>query len=220
MKRLFRPIFSPPLLVFKHFFGSKLDTFVGGLMFGAIFSLLVNIATVKVQEDILKQRILESLEYEILNNVLTANSVLENNPKLRENNQKPNLFSRPSKYNDRVWNNTEVLKYSVELKPEQQAALSAFYEVAVPGANYMVEKGESIADEKLKTCHFENKYTQDCLEIYHLQLLIEEEAAKVVYSPSYKLLQDFHPTRDRLSSRWLKMLMGKEAIGALKVPPK
>lgn len=34
------------------------------------------------------------------------------------------------------------------------------------------------------------------------------------------IIADFHPTIDRLNSPFLRFLMGGQAIGALKVPPK
>lgn len=67
-------LFSYPFLVLKN---TKIDNFVGGLIVGAIFSLIVNIATVKVQEDINKQRALEALEREMIFHTITAKSLIE-----------------------------------------------------------------------------------------------------------------------------------------------
>lgn len=63
-------LFSFPVKLLKK---SKFDNFVGGLIFGALFSLVVNVATVKIQEDINKQRALEAIEREMIFHTITAN---------------------------------------------------------------------------------------------------------------------------------------------------
>jgi uncharacterized membrane protein YgaE (UPF0421/DUF939 family) len=48
------------------------NNFINGLIVGAICSLIVNIITVQVQEELQKQRILEAIENEIMTNMLQS----------------------------------------------------------------------------------------------------------------------------------------------------
>ena len=123
MKKVFSSlllVFSIPLSLLKK---TKWDNFVGGLIFGAVFSLVVNVATVQVQQTIDKQRTLEALEAEILFHGLTANNVMKENSQQVADRKRPNYFRVASYYPDDVWKNSDVVNYIMEIDPKVQAML-------------------------------------------------------------------------------------------------
>src|SRR3989344_2005711 len=98
MKKVFSSlllVFTLPPSIFKK---TKIDNFLGGLILGAIFALIVNIVTVQVQEIIKKQRVYEAIENEVLNNLLTANNVVKLNSENIDNKAQANYLYSPRRY--------------------------------------------------------------------------------------------------------------------------
>jgi hypothetical protein len=110
--KLIRPVFSVPLLVFGRL---RKGGFVSGLIFGAVFSLVVNIFTVQIQETIQKQRVLEALENEIVGNMLFASSRIEQNLERLDTKERPNIYYSPRSYSREVWGTSEAMKFIVQL---------------------------------------------------------------------------------------------------------
>lgn len=213
----FKRIFSYPLLLFR-----KLgkDTFVTGLIWGALFSLVVNVVTIQLQESLQRQRIFEAIENEILANMITAASVMEENDLIIENKQAPDYLKLPAIYNDEVWRSSEALKYIVQLDPLIQAELYAYYNPYIMLTNWTGEKETLLAEQNLKDCYFDfgslsSSMQQDCRNNYYNFLEAQSGAASGVYDWSDYMLDVFHPTQDRLNSSLLRLIMGKKAIGAL-----
>ncbi len=92
MKKVFSSLILAVTFPVKLLKKTKVDNFVGGLIFGAIFSLVVNIVTVQIQETIQKQRILEAVENEILTNTLTANQIAKQNQDKIDKKEALNVF--------------------------------------------------------------------------------------------------------------------------------
>jgi len=220
MKEKFKSIFSLPILIVKSIRkSSKKNQFLYGLIFGAIFSLVVNILTVHVQEIVQKQRVLEALENEVVSNAILSNFVIEDNLKRIEEGEPPNYYHTPRRYAREVWGTSEALKYIVQLDPEVQMKVTTYYAVTVDRHNEMIEKDVSLAEQKLSNCYFNeglNKIeSEECKKWYHFFLKMEADTAMAVGEKSFDTLEIFHPTQDRLNSPLLRLLMGGKAVRIL-----
>jgi hypothetical protein len=196
------------------------NSFVGGLVFGAVFSLIVNMVTVKVQEIIQKQRILESVEFEILNNYLQANNIAAENTKQIVEKSNPNIFHTISPYfNDLLTQSTEPLQYIAQLDPSIQSQLTTYYSIIVKGQNEMMFKLNDYAEKKLIDCYdfsvLEEKEQKKCLNDYYSILDIEADSADYMSKNSFELLDTFHPTKDRLNNPILRLFMGNKSVRIL-----
>lgn len=210
-----RTVFTSFLLLFRRF---KADTFIGGLIFGAIFSLIVNVITIQIQELVQKQRVLEAVEGEIAANTRLASRIIDNNTKKIDSNESPNFFDTRPQYTTKVWGNSEALKYIVQLSPEVQAELGSYYDVLVTGHNAILTKFEELSRKYLSDCFGADltaSQQTECREWNKVILTGEIETAKKVGTESAKLLQSFHPTKDRLNDWLLRLLLGSTAVGSL-----
>lgn len=199
----------------------KINNFLGGLILGAIVSLIVNVATVQIQEVIKKQRILEAIENEILNNLLTANNILEfNNQYLKDKTEPVYLYS-PKKYSRDLWEqSTEPLQYISQLDREIQNKISAYYSFIVPVANVNVEKINNSAENELFDCYLKIEgltatEKDQCDSLYRKLIFTETVPADWISKHSYELLQVFQPTRDRQNNVFLRLILGNESTRPL-----
>ncbi len=208
---------------FKLIKKSRVDNFLGGLIAGALFSLLVNIFTLQVQEQISKQRILEAIENEIASNMLQASNVLTENNDTQQNNKGINNFHTFRKYTRDLWEqSTEPLQYIAQLDQKTQIKLSLYYTVTVPRTNLLQDKLNAISDKLITSC-FDEFYVDiikskvsECNKAYYNLLQLESySTSKNIFDESFALLNQFHPTADRLNSRVLKFLMGSNSMRIL-----
>jgi hypothetical protein len=198
----------------------RFNSFVGGLIFGAIFSLVVNVVTIQVQEIIQKQRILEALENEIMSNTLLASRTTENNNTDIQKKEQPNIFHPFFRYTDDLWTqSTEPLQYVAQLDQETQISVSVYYTITLKHANNMVEKYDEIARKKLENCYEYSNLTEieneGCKSTYWTILGWETDTALQTAKYGYEVLEKFHPTKDRQASFVLSLLMGKESTRIL-----
>ena len=215
--KLIRPVFSAPLLMFRKIYKGG---FVSGLVFGAIFSLAVNVVTIQVQEVVQKQRVFESLEYEIVGHLIQANGTIESSLKKIDQKEIPNVYYSPRRYSREVWGTSEALKYIVQLDPNVQPQITTYYTYLIDGYNDILTKDNNLMEQKLSGCYLDFDILDDqeqekCIHWYQTFLSGEVGIAEKVSEDSYKLLEVFHPTRDRLNNPILKLLIGKKAVGAL-----
>lgn len=220
-----KKVFSGLILVFTTPFSwlkkRKFNNFVGGLIFGAIFSLVVNIATVQVQELIQKQRILEAVENEILNNALIANQIITSNNKILNDKERYNPFHSLTKYSRDLWEqSSEPLQYIAQLDQPTQIAVIGYYSMVIPSNNRMLDSTEKLLDKKFSECLIvegllSQKLQEECDSWYRFFIDSERSTAIVVADNSFEVLKKFHPTKDRLDSWFLKILMGKESTRVL-----
>jgi len=216
-----KSIFSTPVIFLTNFFKKiHFNGFLGGLIFGAIFSLIVNMVTVQVQEKIQKQRILEAVENEILNNTLQAKSVYDQNFKDIKDGSEPNIFHPFNKYSSDLWTqSTEPLQYISQLDPQLQTDIVSYYTLTIKHINNLVDKYEKIADDNLKDCYVFSNLTEiekeDCLSWNNSILKWEAETAMDMTGYGFDLLKKFHPTQDRLNNRFLKLFMGNKSVRIL-----
>jgi len=139
---------------FKFLKKSKIDNFVGGLIFGAIFSLVVNIITVQVQELVNKQRILEAIENEIVNNTIIAKGVIEENTKSIDKKEAYNPFYTLRYYSKDLWTqSSEPLQYVAQLSQESQIAISGYYTYTISEHNRMTDSLEKLTSPHLIYCN-------------------------------------------------------------------
>ncbi len=221
MKKVFAPlliIFFPLISLLRK---TKLDNFVGGLIFGAVFSLVVNLATVQVQEMIQKQRVLEAIENEILNNLIQSNNVLKFNKQYMDDEKSTNFLKSPTKYSRDLWEqSTEPLKYIVQLDRETQSKIAVYYSFIIPNSNALVDKADYLTRDKLSECYWKLERAtavdnNECRSSYVALLRIEQLPAEWISKGSFELLKVFHPTKDRLNNLFLKFIMGDQSIRPL-----
>lgn len=226
-KNNLKSIFSTPIM-FLSTVGRKLiffkkirfNSFVGGLIFGAVFSLVVNIATVQLQEIIQKQRILEAVENEIMSNTLMASNILSTNNKNIEDKSPPNIFHPFFRYSNDLWTqSSEPLQYIAQLDQETQISVNVYYTTTIKHINNMVEKYDEIAREKLKNCYefskLNNKEKEVCSNDYWMILNWEGNTASDIAKQGFDLLSKFHPTKDRKENIILSFLMGNKSVRIL-----
>lgn len=215
---------SAPFLVIRSVIKkSKWDNFVGGLIFGAIFSLVVNVVTVQIQESINKQRILEAVENEIISNVLQAKSVIEENEKAQKNKSGINNFHTIRKYSRDLWEqSTEPLQYIAQLDQQTQIKLAGYYTITIPIENAIQDKLNKVLDKMIDVCYDEfsielKKEKQIACNKNYLDLRDGEAGStgRTMLDEGLKVLKQFHPTADRLNDPILRLLMGSRSTRIL-----
>jgi hypothetical protein len=200
---------------------SKVDNFVGGLVFGAIFSLIVNIATVQIQELVNKQQILEALENEIVSNTLIATSIMERDSKWISDKTEYNPFNSLQYYSDNLWTqSSEPLQYVAQLDQHIQIAVIGYYTIAIPGFNHINDSIVNFVYPHLLYCNNidlkNGRATKEECDLWNRVLLDSEMGnATSVSQKGFDLLKTFHPTQDRLSNWFLKLLMGDKSTRIL-----
>lgn len=217
-----KSIFSAPLIIFSPLKKLKINGFVGGLIFGAIFSLVVNMVTVQIQEMIQKQRILEAVEFEILNNSLLADQIFEQNTKDINAKKEFDDFHPFYRYSDDLWRqSSEPLQYIAQLDPEVQTDIVLYYSISVKSINNMIEKYEQIANKKFDECYDyvnsnnNSNERDECQRWNEMILKWEAESADMMANYGSKVLKNFHPTKDRINSFLIKFFMGDNAVNIL-----
>lgn len=222
MRRIFSniiPIFTFPLRLLKK---SKIDNFVGGLIFGALFSLFVNIVTVQIQENIKRQRVLEAIEHEIVINTLRANTIIESDLKMLEDNKRINYFYVSNRYSYDIWRqSSDAIQYTSQLEQEQQLALIGYYTYRIGSANMLVDKTNEFIRNNMKGCYEdieiydEPKNKEEC-DFWNSQIIQTEIiAAQGISGGGFEVLEIFHPTKDRLRNPFLKLMMGDKSVTVL-----
>lgn len=225
-----RIVASTPTIILSALKNTKIDNFVGGLVFGAIFSLIVNIATVKIQEDVTRQRSLESLEREIVFHILTTQRALEiekevNTLPFEEINPYTLEELMQTRLDTRLWDSRGTLPYLMQLDSDQAAEVEAYYTVVVENINRDLESNNKFYDEAYRKCGL--FYTilepgevpgdqEYCSIIAKRSAGLQALVIGRSIDPLTQLTEKFHPTEDRLKSFWLKWLLGSESVGILK----
>lgn len=215
-----KSIFSAPLVIFSPFRKLKLNGFLGGLIFGALFSLLVNMVTVQVQEMIQKQRILEAIENEIMLNMLQANNISKTNTDIIVKKDKPNIFHDYPLYTNDLWTqSTEPLQYVAQLDQDIQIKVNLYYSSVLRNSNSMISKYEQIAEQKITDCYdtssLSDKEINICNNWYWNIIDWEADTAESVSKASIDVLNIFHPTQNRLKDPILKIFMGNKSVKIL-----
>lgn len=216
-----------PLGLFQQIKKIKFDTFLGGLIFGAIFSLFVNIMTVKIQGNIDRQRVLEALEREITYHLLDAGNVYSEFNRISEykgNNPINADLTLSKKFSTRIWDNTEAAKYLLELDPNTASNVEVYYEVTVKSVNNLLQRNLESYIQLHKSCEpFYKLLTNNepqSIEYCNLVTRDSLQAQAMIVGPivdNIKTVKElFRPTQKRLQSPFLKLLMGDKSVEILK----
>lgn len=217
-----------PFLIFIRFFKrSRWDNFLGGLVIGAIFSLFVNVATVRIQETISKQRALEALEREITYHVLAVKYIQDDVSYLGNNLDKSfNINNTLAiRFSTKVWDTGEVYKYLLEIDPEIATAVDFYYDTTVVTINRILDdQSKSYANFYASNCKPEIIVARgvskakiiECNQIAQIFIRGQSDTAFNIVAQNTKLKENFHPTKDRLNSFWLKLLLGDKSVEILK----
>lgn len=208
----------------------KLDNFVGGLIVGAVFSLVVNVATIQVQESIDKQRVLESIEREIAGHLLDTSSFSDDydstTQKLRDdpNYRLDKSIYLTQRFDTRVWDSSEISKYIFELDPKIAGDLSIYYDTLIDGYNRLLDDNQASVDRiyvikcDILNSFIDNSFTpnlEDCNALQEASNNHLFDLYRDVNQKSLSVLKTFHPTQDRLDSLWLRTLMGGDSVKIL-----
>lgn len=220
MKKVFSNLLLITSFPFRLIRKLKIDNFVGGLLVGAIFSLIVNVVTLQFEELIQKQRILEAVENEIASNLIRANNILRTN---NENIGKKvfiNNFYVPPKYSSDLWTqSSEAIQYIAQLDPEVQTLVFTYYSFTVPTSNGFVDKTNEMLKVLFDRCFSIEtalmKENELCYELNDTSRQLENIAAEFISKEGFRVLQAFHPTKDRLSNRLLRFSMGDKSVRLL-----
>jgi hypothetical protein len=199
---------------------TRIDNFVGGLIFGAVFSLFVNIATVKVQEDINRQRVLESIERELVQQSLNANNaIIEENQALDSKDEKlASTVTLGRSYPTRIWDNLEASKYIFELPSVTAGKIESHYSLFPDMVNNHITAVKLEFDTLYKGCNItidqvinNEKFrpTKDCNDIARSAFYINNVFNSSIIKQVDEIRATFHPTQNRVNSWWLSILLGK-----------
>lgn len=222
MKRAFSLLILLFVVPFKKIKTLFKDNFLSGLIIGAIFSLLVNLISMQVQGLVDKQRVLEAIENEIISNSIHANGLASTALTQRKNKEKANIFLLPQKFSRDLWEQSiEPIQYVAQLNSKQQILINSYYTFTVPFNNQMIDLSNKQFIDSNKECFDFNKILskvaqQECNENYYSFLdNIALYPGKMTGQAGFEVLDDFHPTQDRLKSPLLRFLMGSESMKVL-----
>jgi hypothetical protein len=221
MKRIFSNFSLILLFPFRLIKKASKDNFVGGVVFGAVFSLVVNVITVQIQEQISKQRILEALENEIVNNLLIAEQVINTNKDIVEKNEDANPFHSLRKYSRDLWEqSTEPLQYVAQLDPTIQTKVILYYTNTLVNENNTLDRINDISNNSVRDCFGTFKLLNDeekdiCRKYYHNMLNLESNVASQIFTDSSEVLKYFKPTSERMKNPLLRFIMGSKATKIL-----
>jgi hypothetical protein len=196
------------------------NSFINGLIIGAVFSLIVNIITVQVQEELQKQRILEAVENEIMTNMLQAGNVIKFNNNALATKQKINYLYTSMPYSRDLWEqSSEPLRYIAQLDQDLQIKLIGYYTYSTRFNNTLVDKTNSLLKEH-SACFFSveplSKKDQELCDVWNEAILQTElMAATAIEENSFELLKSFHPTKDRLNNPFLRIMLGDKSMRIL-----
>ena len=216
-----RKILSSFILVFAFPFRllkrTRIDNFIGGLIFGATFSLIVNVLTVQLQETILRQRMLEALEQEIGMNTLQANTILSSANDQIEKKSPLNYFHFPLKYSSDIWTqSSEPLSYVSQLDQETQIKVTSYYLLSIKYANNYVDKAKEMTTAAVPVCfdpgvNLIEENSEECLSRTLAIMQTESYGAADIAKVGFDVLKAFHPTQDRLNNPLLRIIMGNKS---------
>lgn len=206
----------------------KTDNFIAGLIFGAIFSLVVNVFTVQFQEKLNAQRYYEALEQELILQFQRAKNVLHIVEGYKEE-VNPEAVSLPLVYDTNIWEEGSAISYLQRLPYEEQAALNVYYSSIIDYANSSIKEKKRLYEE-LYTEYWLciSKAIDDCSVLqaaykayFRVYLFAHEGAAEMVHDGYLEVRKKgFHPTEDRMNSMLFRIMMGTKSMPILNFDPK
>lgn len=184
--------------------------------------------TVKVQEDINKQRTLEALEREMAYHLLTVNAITSaykeasTDKDITYHTTLDNVLSE--RLDTRVWENSEISRYLLELDPKTAATVETYYTVMVIPINRQLEFNQQEYKKLTAPCSMfygmltgEKRMDREiCDTIYRNAVMLQAEIGSIILEQADNNHKMFHPTRDRLNSLWLKMILGDKTVEILR----
>jgi hypothetical protein len=221
-----KSIFLIPFIVFKILKKTKIDNFVAGVVFGALISLLINIVTVKIQDTVSRQRALEAVERELTYHILDVNAILNQEKLVRQATGSADINIdgvMAKRFSTKVWDNTEIYSYLLEIDPEAASQVEIHYETIVKGLNRLLEENENYYQELYKPCRPFYSYlsgktqetTEYCLYIQSKSIESQSTIAYKVLASMDQVKKFYHPTKDRLNNFWMSLLLGNRSVKIL-----
>ncbi|MDX1765473.1 MAG: hypothetical protein R3313_00815 [Candidatus Saccharimonadales bacterium] len=226
--RIISSISYPFSQIAKFFKKMKFDNFIGGLIVGALFSLIVNVLTVQIQESVTRQRALEAVEREVAQHVIDSGNFYGQGQLFLdmvidgETLYYPEFFYL--RLNTNIWESGEAYKYIFELDPAISESLSTYYETSVKVTNNSLERIQEEFEETFNIYCRPSNVLRDsnfkadkrfCNDLILETFEIYNSVYNDVWESTQNLLNDFHPTQDRLNSFWLKLILGGNSSDTL-----
>lgn len=222
MKRIYGSLILIFVLPFKKIKSIFKDNFLSGLIIGAFFSLLVNVVSMQIQGLVEKQRVLEAIENEVVNNFLQANGDVSTALDQQAHSKRANPFVINRKFSRNLWEqSSEPIQYVAQLDSETQIFINSYYNFLIPYSNEMIDISNEMYKLNMKDCFNYTKLLSkqeqlDCDNSYYLYLNSNaENISSLVSKKSGDLLKIFHPTQNRLNNYLLRFLMGSDSMRIL-----
>ncbi len=220
MKKIFSTLLLVILFPIRQIKKIKKDNFLLGLIFGALFSLIVNIISMQIQGKVDKQRVFEAIENEIVSNLIQASGNLSTAN--RQSDKDANPFITVRKFSRDIWEQSiEPLQYVAQLDSKNQILINSYYSYLIPETNAVIDMRNALYIKSMEDCYNFNRVLtanekEICNRKYHSYLDLNAlYNSDDVFKKSSELLKTFHPTQDRLNSPILKFLMGSESMRIL-----
>jgi hypothetical protein len=227
LRKVFTGIVHSPEKVIILFKKSKVDNFVGGLLIGALISIAINLFSMKIQEDISRQKALEAVEREMTYHLLDVKRIINQYEIFKTSSPSARLAADSimnTRFSTKVWDNTEIYHYLLELDPKIAASLETHYEIIVKPLNSMLSDNEELYKRLYEPCKpFYEILTQKKAQTLGYCNVVALDSTESEMKISYGVIKSldetkklFHPTKDRLNNWWLKFLLGDKTVNILR----
>lgn len=235
MKKIFNQLLLILYLPIRVAKKSKIDNFVFGLIVGALFSLVVNVVTVRIQEEVGKQRALEAVEREITFHTIVAKNLVQAElaaSDIEDSELLGQEFVIGTRYDTKIWDSNMATPYIFELDPSIASQIETYYSVIIGNTNRLMGNNEEVYKELGRECSYPFQYQQgiqgsvldfdfieSCNEVQRKALSAQNLYTDLVFENANAILEDFHPAQDRIDSWWMSILLGDKAYEIVKVQP-
>lgn len=219
---MFKKIVFFPVLAFGSLYKLILKGRFGtGFIIGALIALLVNVATIQLQDSIERQRYYELLELEIFSQRSDADASIDYYK--RTIAEKGNLSASQSQFSTEVWKSGLNLGYLVYLDPEVQVLLHTHYGY-VDNVNGLIK----VASDQAWQARYDSTQTIGTEKEELLRKELADTMAELasrnkaelsinVANQADKILEKFHPTENRFKNPILKLFIGDKKLYGTKV---
>lgn len=185
-----------------------------------------------IQESLSRQRALEAVERELTFHLLDVSTIINEEKRLIEasNSGTLNIDNvavdgvMAKRFSTKVWDNTEIYRYLLELNPEVAPSVELYYETIIKGTNRMLEESNNYYTKLYEPCKpfysiLTGNKPQDinyCSLVAQRSIQTQSDIAYSILKHQEEVKQKFHPTKDRLNSLWLRFLLGTNSVNILK----
>jgi len=201
----------------KHLIG------INGLIVTLLIGIIINATSDHIQKIINRQKYFELLHWEITTHVMNANNIFDSI------NEDGVVYNRKP-YQNMIYNSGLNNGYIFDLDPNEIAKITSYYNIIVNSVNTSDQTVFDLQNNlfiEWSNCTVslkdEPKNEGDCKKLgskYHAaqeQFAIDfADTAEMISGYAFEILDSFRPTKTRLESPFLRLLMGSESLEILK----